>query len=178
VSIPSSYEGNIKLDVPRTLSSHQFFSQHSEGQVKLFNVLKAFSNYHQEVGYCQGINFVTAILLLQLPEEESFWVLVQIFKNYKLEELFMPEMPGMKWYLCKLDSLIREILPDFAKSFNSPSNTFAYKWFLTLFACRCKVEVTTTIFDWFLADGWNAIFFNVINLCKKMSRGKCYSISR
>jgi len=38
---------------------------------------------------------------------------------------------------------------------------FASKWILTLFACRCDVETTSRIFDWFLLERWEGI----LNIC-------------
>ena len=33
------------------------------------NVLKAYSVFNKEIGYCQGMGFVTALLLMYLEEE-------------------------------------------------------------------------------------------------------------
>ncbi len=48
-------------------------------QEKLRNVLAAFAAFNPTVGYCQSMNFVAALLLLQLQdEEEAFWVLATV----------------------------------------------------------------------------------------------------
>ncbi|CAJ0747544.1 22216_t:CDS:2, partial [Entrophospora sp. SA101] len=58
------------LDVPRTLQSHIMFkTRYGPGQRSMFNVLKAFSNYDQQVGFCQGMANIVAILLLYYSEE-------------------------------------------------------------------------------------------------------------
>uniref|UniRef100_A0A8C0P3I1 Rab-GAP TBC domain-containing protein n=1 Tax=Canis lupus familiaris TaxID=9615 RepID=A0A8C0P3I1_CANLF len=44
----------------------------------LFLVLAAYSVYDTEVGYCQGMREITAILLMFLPEEDAFWALAQL----------------------------------------------------------------------------------------------------
>ena len=44
------------------------------------NILGAFILRNPTVGYCQGMNFITARLLTCLEEEEAFWVLVQIIE--------------------------------------------------------------------------------------------------
>ncbi len=38
-----------------------------------------FIHYHGLKGYCQGMNFIAAMFLTFLPEEESFWMLVGKF---------------------------------------------------------------------------------------------------
>nr|CAG8456980.1 13330_t:CDS:10 [Entrophospora candida] len=68
----SSHEIQINLDIPRTTRSHiMFISEDSAGQKSLFNILKAFSNHDQQVGYCQGMASVAAILLIYYHEEKK-----------------------------------------------------------------------------------------------------------
>ena len=51
-------------------------SRTPEGQVALRRVLRAYSYYDREVGYCQGMNFIVGMFLTLMSEEEAFWVLV------------------------------------------------------------------------------------------------------
>jgi hypothetical protein len=51
-------------------------SQTPQGQVALRRVLRAYSYYDREVGYCQGMNFIAGMFLTLMSEEEAFWVLV------------------------------------------------------------------------------------------------------
>ena len=41
------------------------------------HVLIAWSRHSPDVGYCQGLNSLAALLLLLMPEETAFWCLVQ-----------------------------------------------------------------------------------------------------
>lgn len=54
-----------------------------EGQAALGRVLLAFSVHRPDIGYCQGMNAIAAMLLLVLErnEEDSFWVLVSLIDN-------------------------------------------------------------------------------------------------
>jgi hypothetical protein len=52
------------------------------GQPSLRRVLKAYSLYDREIGYCQGMNFIAGMFLTLMSEEESFWLLVGTF--YKM----------------------------------------------------------------------------------------------
>lgn len=57
------------------MPDHYLFRDKSgPGQTQLSNVLKAFSVYNTQVGYCQGMGFVVALLLMHLDEEDAFWV--------------------------------------------------------------------------------------------------------
>lgn len=46
------------------------------GQHRLRRLLKAYSIYDREIGYCQGMNFIAAMFLTLMTEEQAFWMLV------------------------------------------------------------------------------------------------------
>ncbi|PPQ63985.1 hypothetical protein CVT24_009414 [Panaeolus cyanescens] len=61
----STHEKAITRDLGRTFPHHDYFTDgQGIGQENLFNVLKAYSLYDPHVGYCQGLPFIVAILLL------------------------------------------------------------------------------------------------------------------
>jgi len=62
----------IDMDVTRANRGHIFFKDRfGQGQVSLFNVLKAYCTYGPDVAYCQGMADVTAFLLMYIEEEVS-----------------------------------------------------------------------------------------------------------
>ena len=67
----------IEKDIDRTLSQLQLFNDSlSAGNNKLFNVLKAYANYDAEIGYIQGMNYIAALMLYYIDDEETvFWCL-------------------------------------------------------------------------------------------------------
>ena len=76
----SSYIRQIDLDVNRTYRDHIMFRErYNQRQQALFYVLAAYSVYNTEVGYCQGMSQIAALLLMYLTEEEdAFWALSQL----------------------------------------------------------------------------------------------------
>jgi len=70
----------ISKDVARTLSELKLWQEDLNcGNNKLFNVLKAFANYDNEVGYVQGLNYVVAMMLYYINDEEQvFWCLMSL----------------------------------------------------------------------------------------------------
>ena len=61
------------------LVSNASYGQNSStpgGQAALRRVLRAYSYYDPEVGYCQGMNFIAGMFLTIMSEEEAFWLLV------------------------------------------------------------------------------------------------------
>lgn len=57
--------------------------KHGEGQQKLFNILAVYASYNPEVGYCQGMAYVAAVLLMHMPEEDAFWALYCLMESPK-----------------------------------------------------------------------------------------------
>lgn len=78
-------EDIILRDVNRTFPAHDFFRDDGVGQESLYKVSKAYSVYDEEVGYCQGLSFIAASLLLHMPEEDSFSVLVSIMVSFSFQ---------------------------------------------------------------------------------------------
>lgn len=63
----------IQRDIHRTFPAHKFFRETGgAGQDSLFKVSKAYAVYDSEVGYCQGLSFVAASLLLHVSCAKSF----------------------------------------------------------------------------------------------------------
>ncbi|MBZ3878713.1 USP6 N-terminal-like protein [Sciurus carolinensis] len=74
----------IDLDVNRTFRDHIMFrDRYGVKQQSLFHVLAAYSIYNTEVGYCQGMSQITALLLMYMNEEDAFWALVKLFSGPK-----------------------------------------------------------------------------------------------
>jgi len=74
----------IDLDVNRTYRDHiNFRERFSTSQKSLFNILCAYSVYNVEVGYCQGMSQIAALLLMYLAEEDAFWALAQLMTHHK-----------------------------------------------------------------------------------------------
>lgn len=64
-------------DLARTFPANDWMST-EDGQAALRRVLLAFSMHQPQVGYCQSMNYLAAMLLLALEqsEESAFWILV------------------------------------------------------------------------------------------------------
>ncbi|KAF8873132.1 rab-GTPase-TBC domain-containing protein [Mucidula mucida] len=167
----SPHEKAITRDLGRTFPHHAFFTDgQGIGQENLFNVLKAYSLYDPQVGYCQGLPFVVAILLLNMPDEEAFSLLCRLMHLYDLRGHFLPEMPKLQLRLFQFDRLVEEILPVLHIHFlrqGIKSSMFCSQWFLTMFSYRFPLEVVVRIYDNVLASGIEAIFGFSVALLQK-----------
>ncbi|KNE62067.1 hypothetical protein AMAG_07321 [Allomyces macrogynus ATCC 38327] len=74
----------IEKDIGRTYPHHVMFKDpSSSGQAQLASVLKAYAQYNPQVGYTQGMNFITGLLLLHMPPEEAFFTLVALMASHR-----------------------------------------------------------------------------------------------
>lgn len=151
----------IQRDIPRTYPELDFFKDGERGQSLLFNVIKAYSVHDKEVGYCQGSAFIVGLLLLQMPEEEAFAVLVSLMENYRLRELYKPTMTDLGLCMFQLECLVQDQMPDLYTHFNNmgfDTSMYASSWFLTLFTTTLPLDIANRIMDCFLVEGMDYIF--------------------
>lgn len=145
---------NINKDICRTFPYSEMFSSLS-GQTSLFNILKAYSNYDSEVGYCQGMNFIAGVLLMHLDEEKAFWTLVSIMFDRDWRSLFKEGTPKLGKLLKELRNLLREkdleVFSHF-QDLNVDFNLFS-KYFLTLFMTDQEKGLGVRVIDRFLTFG-------------------------
>lgn len=60
----------LRSVVGRTFPTHPYFSrQMGNGQLALFNLLKAYSLVDEGVGYCQGLSFVAGVLVMNVSRK-------------------------------------------------------------------------------------------------------------
>ncbi|EDQ92963.1 uncharacterized protein MONBRDRAFT_22245 [Monosiga brevicollis MX1] len=152
----------IKWDLDRTFPGHERFrDKEGEGQKQLYRINSAYSVYDEEIGYVQGLSFITAVLLLHLPEESAFVLYVKMMQDYGLRDLYMTGFENLHLRLHQLDRLLLEALPDLyahMKELRVETHMYASQWFLTLFATKFSLPLVYRIFDFFLAEGFQTIF--------------------
>lgn len=175
----SACEKVIRRDIARTYPEHEFFKEKDGlGQESLFNVMKAYSLHDREVGYCQGSAFIVGLLLMQMPEEEAFAVLVKLMQDYRMREMFKPSMAELGLCMYQLECLIQEHLPDLHAHFTSQSfhtSMYASSWFLTLFSTTLQQPLSCRMMDCFLVDGVEVIF-RIALACLTLGKGELFSM--
>ncbi|XP_043286416.1 ecotropic viral integration site 5 ortholog isoform X2 [Venturia canescens] len=163
IKATSACERIIRRDIARTYPEHDFFKEKDGlGQESLFNVMKAYSLYDREVGYCQGSGFIVGLLLMQqMPEEEAFAVLVALMQDYRLRDMFKPSMAELGVCMYQLEHLVADTHNELHGHFNAQSfhtSMYASSWFLTLFTTALSLPTACRIFDVFLSEGMEIIF--------------------
>ncbi|XP_026091634.1 rab GTPase-activating protein 1-like isoform X1 [Carassius auratus] len=166
----SPQETVITRDIHRTFPAHDYFKDSGgDGQDSLYKICKAYSVYDEEIGYCQGQSFLAAVLLLHMPEEQAFCVLVKIMYNYGLRELYKNNFEDLHCKFYQLERLLQEQLPDLWSHFqdlNLEAHMYASQWFLTLFTAKFPLCMVFHITDLLLCEGLNIIFNVALALLK------------
>ncbi|XP_051550889.1 rab GTPase-activating protein 1-like isoform X3 [Myxocyprinus asiaticus] len=166
----SAQEAVITRDIHRTFPAHDYFKDSGgDGQDSLYKICKAYSVYDEEIGYCQGQSFLAAVLLLHMPEEQAFCVLVKIMYNYGLRELYKNNFEDLHCKFYQLERLLQEQLPDLWSHFqdlNLEAHMYASQWFLTLFTAKFPLCMVFHITDLLLCEGMNIIFSVALALLK------------
>lgn len=134
---------------------------------KMRNILLCYSTRNTTIGYCQGMNFIVARLLLIMEDEEKvFWLFVQIIENI-LSLLNFQELTGIIIETTLIETLIAYYLPDLnkflaEKDFTITTSNFIHKWIVCLFSQTLKQEMVYTLFDFLFIDGFITIIKNTI----------------
>ncbi|XP_061523819.1 USP6 N-terminal-like protein isoform X3 [Phycodurus eques] len=104
----------IDLDVNRTYRDHiMFMHRYDVKQQALFHVLTAYSVYNLEVGYCQGMSQITALLLIYMNEEDAFWALVRLLSGHEhaMHGFFVPGFPKLMRFQEHHDRILKKMMP-------------------------------------------------------------------
>ena len=164
VPIRNDMSDVISRDLGRTFPTHCLFRDSATiGQTSLRRVLHAYCAFDEELGYCQGMGFIVAVLLLQAPEEEVFWMLVQLMFSgtFGMRQLYLPGFPLLQKFFVVFRGLIKNLMPVLGAHLEAEGvdvSFFAAQWFMTLFAYQFPVAVVMRIWDRFFSEGWKVIF--------------------
>ena len=161
----SIHEKAIKRDLTRT-SFYTAVDAVSKGE-DLYNVIKAYSLFDPDVGYTQGMIFVAVPLIMNMTDSECFCLLVTMMKDYRLRDLFCPDMRGLHRQLYQFDRLLEQnspLLYNHLVKQGIKSSMYASQWFLTFFAYKFPLEIVLRIYDIVITHGIEALLKFAVNL--------------
>ena len=138
----------IELDLHRTFNSDELTLTKSM-EWSLRRILTAYVKRNPTVGYCQGMNFVTAILLKHLTEEQAFWTLCQIVEAI-LQPDYYTMMTGVIVDQKCFDELLEHYLPDLKAhldDINFGSENYITQWFVCCYANTFNFPTVYKLWD-------------------------------
>ncbi|XP_037978187.2 USP6 N-terminal-like protein isoform X4 [Plutella xylostella] len=166
----------IDSDVNRQFREHQFYrARYSEKQCSLFHVLCAYAMYNAEVGYCQGMAGLAAVLLLYMDEEDAFWALAALLSNskYAMHGLYIEGFPKLTRFLEHHDRILTKFMPKLKQHFDKfglDAILYSLKWFFVCFVERVPFSLCLRVWDIYLLDGERvitAMAYTILKLHKK-----------
>ncbi|KAI0552692.1 TBC domain protein [Xylaria curta] len=161
----------IDMDVHRTLTDNIFFRR-GPGVAKLGEVLRAYARRNPEVGYCQGMNLITANLLLIMPStEDTFWVLVSIVELILPRGYYDHSLMASRADQNVLRQYVTAVLPKLSQHLENLSielEALTFQWFLSVFTDCLSAEALFRVWDVVLciSDGSTFLFQVALALLK------------
>jgi len=156
----SFYADQINRDVSRTFPTN-FFFMFPHVQQTLYYILNANANYNKDVGYCQGMGLVAALLMFHMKEEDAFWALAKLSSPTSPFSLMWKIDPGLPKSISILQSLLESEFPVLWAHFeeeNIEISSFTAPWFLTIFIHNFPLNLAIRIWDLFLIEGFNFVY--------------------
>jgi hypothetical protein len=149
----------IEKDLPRTFPAHPLLD--GIGRDALKRVLLAYARHNPSVGYCQGMNFLAALLLLLMEEEAAFWCLAAIVEDI-LPGYFTNTMLASAVDQAVLQALVEERFPRISAALESsgaPLAAVSASWFLTLYVNQLPWECALRVWDVLLFERTRTVLF-------------------
>ncbi|XP_028680070.1 TBC1 domain family member 10A [Erpetoichthys calabaricus] len=161
----------IEKDLHRQFPFHEMFVlRGGHGQQDLHRVLKAYTLHRPEEGYCQAQAPIAAVLLMHMPAEEAFWVLVQICEKY-LPGYYSAGLEAIQLDGEILFALLRKISPVAHKhlsKYKIDPILYMTEWFMCAFSRTLPWASVLRVWDMFLCEGVKIIFRVGLVLLKLM----------
>lgn len=160
LSLSKHIEDIIRMDVVRSFTQNKAFPSED-----LYSIIKTGSLVlDPSIGYCQGMNYVAGLFLINYPPEIAFAMYVQFIES-KMRPIFVQNFETLKRYFYVMDNLIDIFIPDLGSVFKAQKVQAVYyasPWMITAFTCALqyseKSELVYKIIDLFMVQGYRAIF--------------------
>ncbi|XP_029024827.1 TBC1 domain family member 10A-like [Betta splendens] len=151
----------IERDLHRQFPFHEMFAARGgHGQQDLFRILKAYTLHRPEEGYCQAQAPIAALLLMHMPAEDAFWVLVQICEKY-LPGYYSTGLEAIQLDGEILHALLRRVSPvahRHLKKHNVEPTLYMTEWFMCAFSRTLPWASVLRVWDMFLCEGVKILF--------------------
>ncbi|CAG8519736.1 12364_t:CDS:10 [Funneliformis caledonium] len=151
----------IERDIHRCYPDHiQFREDSGFGQDDLHNILKAYAHYNPVVGYCQGMGRLVGMMLMQMPAEDTFWLLVATIEEYMIG-YFTPTLSQVRIDSMVFEQLLADHDPKLAQHLAENDILplmYITQWFMTIFTMTLPWASVLRVWDIFYFEGVKLFF--------------------
>ncbi|KAK6536122.1 hypothetical protein TWF281_000369 [Arthrobotrys megalospora] len=149
--------GDIKKDAENTFPELKLFQSEGPLHQSLVDVLMAYSVYRKDIGYCFGLNVLTANLLLNLSAPEAFQTLANLLNRqlplsfYTQDEPQITNIYGafLRAFQYKLPNLYQHI----HIKLQLPPPLYLEAMFTTLFTLHVPIDIVSRLWDVYAFEG-------------------------
>ncbi|XP_031562167.1 growth hormone-regulated TBC protein 1-A-like [Actinia tenebrosa] len=150
-------KNSITTDIDRTFPENIFFgSSQKDLRKNLYNVLYAYALHNPRIGYCQGLNYITGMLILIVKNEDSAFWLLDVMMSKRLPDYYAKDMLGLQVEHEVLAQLVKKKMPQLhahIEKIGLSYSIFATKWFICLYIDVLPVETVLRIWDCLFYEG-------------------------
>ncbi|KAF9379184.1 hypothetical protein CPB97_009131 [Podila verticillata] len=172
----------IERDVHRCYPDHVHFrdGMGGTGQQDLHAILRAYAQYNPRVGYCQGMGRLVGMMLMHMPVEDAFWLLVATLDQY-MQEYYTPTLRQLRIDAQVFEQILRAHDPKLAEYLHQNEVMplmYMTSWFLTLFTMSLPWASVLQVWDIFYFDGVKSLFrvgLAILQLCRDQLMNHCPS---
>lgn len=140
----------VQMDISRTLTDNIFFRK-GQGVQKLERVLMAYARRNPDIGYCQGMNLITANLLLIMPTaEDAFWMLASLIEEILPQKYYDHSLLTSRADQVVLRQYVRNLLPQLSNHLDELGvelEALSFQWFLSVFTDCLSAEALFRVWD-------------------------------
>lgn len=157
----------IELDLSRTFPQLQFFQRGGPMYETLMDVLSTFVIYRPDIGYVQGMSYITAMLLLYLDSYSSFVCLANMLGSYHFQYFFRMRKDEIDIYMEAFELLLDEVDSSLCKHLKVQKiepQFYLMDWFITLFSKSLPLDIAVRLWDLFFLDGEAYLFRAAIGI--------------
>ena len=173
---------DLEKDLARTFPDHPYInSPLAPGRIKLRRILLCLSYRNPLVNYCQSFNFIAASLLLNMGEEDAFWLMVTLLETIFPNDYYNNHLVGITVDLRVISDLIAHhlsALNSHFQQYNIDITPFTAGWVMNLFVGVFPIESAMRIWDLIFMEGCSISFRVILGLLKVFETDllKCTSL--
>ena len=171
-SIPKEIEKDLLRTFPDRLgrSYNDLVSPMSNYCLEaLRRVLTAYALRNREIGYCQSMNYIAALLLFHMSEEMAFWCMCTIIEDYLPPHYYSPSLLGGRVDQQVFQTCVAWKLPKLFSKFqatNTVLEPIICPWFLCLYINVLPLYAVCRVWDCFFWEGSTVLFRIGLNLLR------------
>lgn len=142
----------IEKDVIRTDRAHPLFLEDDSQHLStLRHVLLSYAMYHFNLGYCQGMSDLVAVLTLMYEQEPKVFAMFRQLMSSKCEGNFISDVKlNMERQLSLLQQLIKNFVPELyhhLEKHGAEGMMFCFRWLLILFKREVDLQDLMLLWD-------------------------------